>query len=246
MSVPKYPKIDSLYNRKEDFSVDETKIRRPEFLIPDKWIVTEKIDGMNIRIGLELEHTYKDGLPASESYRLLVEEEGPMREIALDEDKWVVKYYGRNENSQFPPEMLEHLQKTFTLENMQALWRDDDKYSIVLYGEGYGAGIQKGGGYNKEKTFRLFDVLIGDVWLSRENVEDVAVQLGIKCAPQMHLGNIENIISAVRNGFNSPTAITEGEIGFRVEGVVCQTSIPLFNSRGTRLIWKLKTSDFNK
>ena len=216
MSAPKFPKIDTLFERKEDFSIDETKIRRPEFLTPKEWIVTEKIDGMNIRISLESQHQYEDGIGT---------------------DVWVVKYYGRNENSQFPPLMLEHLQKTFTLEKMQALWRDDDKYQIVLYGEGYGAGIQKGGGYNKEKTFRLFDVLIGDVWLSRENVEDVAKQLDIKCAPNLNKAynvGLLIIIKFVRLGIESVVAEEEGDKKNIAEGIVAQTGVPLFNSRGQK------------
>ena len=223
MSCPVYNKIDTLFSRKEDFSVDETKIRRPEFLIPETWVVTEKIDGMNIRVSLE---------PSVDNSAI----------------SWVVKYYGRGERSQFPPDILEHLQKTFPLEKMQALWRDDDMYQITIYGEGYGAGIQKGGvNYNKNKSFRLFDVLIGDVWLSRFNVEDVAKQLDIKCAPNLiktYNVGLNSIIHYVRLGIESLVAEEEGQPKTIAEGIVAQTEIPLFNSQGKRLQFKLKTHDF--
>ena len=46
-----YPKIDTLFNRDpKTFKVNELEIRRPEFLIPNIWDVTEKIHGMNIRV----------------------------------------------------------------------------------------------------------------------------------------------------------------------------------------------------
>lgn len=47
-----YPKIDTLYDRDEKFKVIPGKLRRPEFAIPRRWIVTEKVDGTNIRVGL--------------------------------------------------------------------------------------------------------------------------------------------------------------------------------------------------
>ena len=48
-----YPKIETLYDRDEKtFKVDTTRVRRPEFLLPRSWLVTEKIDGMNARIEL--------------------------------------------------------------------------------------------------------------------------------------------------------------------------------------------------
>ncbi len=254
MSAPRYPKIDSLFERDENFKVDESKIRRPEFLIPSEWVVSEKLDGMNIRVSLE-------------------------EEIDLEERpglRWVVKYYGRGENSQFPPLMLEHLQKTFTFEKMQRLWRCKNNcdicsgdgwveysaasspvvcnnlspYQITLYGEGYGAGIQTGGGYNKDKTFRLFDVLVGETWLSRENVEDVARQLDIFCAPlipphpDLAAWSFSGLTAFVKNGFLSSVAFEEGEEKTLAEGIVAQTKIPLFNSRGQRLMFKLKTKDF--
>ena len=165
--------------------------------------------------------------------------------------------------------MLEHLQKTFTLEKMGRLWKcksncekcegeghmkvaddldfycpDLERYQITLYGEGYGAGIQKGGGYNKDKTFRLFDVLVGETWLSRENVEDVAKQLDIGVAPLSIPTTIEGIIRFTKAGFKSTVAYNEGEEDTIAEGIVAQTKIPLFNSRGQRLMFKLKTEDF--
>ena len=45
-----YPKIETLYDRNEDFKVDTTAIRMAEFELIKRWRVTEKIDGMNVRV----------------------------------------------------------------------------------------------------------------------------------------------------------------------------------------------------
>ena len=55
---------------------------------------------------------------------------------------------------------------------------------VCLYGEGYGAKIQKGGGnYRDDQSFVLFDIKIGDWWLQRSDVEDVATKLDIDIVP---------------------------------------------------------------
>lgn len=46
-----FPKIETLYDRKEDFSVDPTKLRVEQFGNIKTWHITEKIDGTNVRIG---------------------------------------------------------------------------------------------------------------------------------------------------------------------------------------------------
>ena len=258
MSCPKYPKIDTLYTRDEKFKITD-EIRRPEFLIPQEWLVTEKIDGTNIRISLE-------------------------REMALDDpsgEEWVMRINGRNDNSQIPPNLLRYLQDAFTLEGLKSLWRckkscircrgnawtdvndpateliccpNVEPYSITLYGEGYGGGIQKGGHEYTSKakggavSFRLFDVLVGDTWLRRTDVEDVAAKLGIKPVPFIALGEskcpLDRIVEAVKNGLRSIVSSEEGTTGHSAEGIVAFTVEPLYNNRGQRLMFKLKSSDF--
>ena len=47
-----YPKIETLFNRNADFTVNPEELRLPEFALVRSWLVTEKIDGTNIRVGL--------------------------------------------------------------------------------------------------------------------------------------------------------------------------------------------------
>jgi hypothetical protein len=138
-----------------------------------------------------------------------------------------------------------------------------EPYPIVLYGEGYGARIQKGGGnYRRggDVSLRLFDVLIGGSWLRRADVEDVARQLGVDpvplIAPEEAFGPLFKVdgpwplwtmsqaVDFVRRGFASMVALVEGAPGSQAEGVVAFTDPPLYNGRGQRLMWKLKTNDF--
>lgn len=50
---------------------------------------------------------------------------------------------------------------------------------VTLFGEGYGAGIQKGGGYRSTPSFILFDVVVGGIYLTRDSLLDVAAELGL-------------------------------------------------------------------
>ena len=45
-----YPKIETLYDRDEKFKVRTSEVRMAEFELINLWRVTEKIDGMNIRV----------------------------------------------------------------------------------------------------------------------------------------------------------------------------------------------------
>ena len=281
MTCPQYPKIDSLYERDEDFKVDTTKIRRPEFSIPREWLVTEKIHGCNIRVSLELTPICACG----------------DNNVCSDCTKreWVMRFNGRKENSQMPTNLIAYLQDTFTLDGLKSLWRckksceqcggvgeqpvsnnsltgykgmiqcpNLEPYPITLYGEGYGGGIQKGGSEYTSKTkggavsFRLFDVLVGETWLRRDDVEDVAMNLNIRTVPLLLVPDyaspggvvgstrpvLSNVVDFVHSGIKSIVAQEEGTEGHQAEGIVAFTEEPLYNNRGQRLQFKLKTADF--
>jgi len=156
-----YPKIETLFERdKETFKVID-KIRLPEFENIKNWLVTEKIDGTNIRV------IYQPGEPQK-----------------IQEEK--ILFRGRTDNAQMPTFLLEKLQELFTVEKFKKVIGDGEepKQGICLYGEGYGQKIQKGGGdYNPGNSFRLFDVWIDGWWLEWDKVCEIAEILGIKTVP---------------------------------------------------------------
>jgi hypothetical protein len=109
---------------------------------------------------------------------------------------------------------------------------------VCLYGEGYGAGIQKGGGYGEGQNYVGFDVRIGDYWLDREGVEEVHESLGLETVPVRGYGSLYDAIESVRGGFSSRW----GE--FPAEGLVCRPTQELMTRHGDRVITKIKHKDF--
>ena len=146
---------------------------------------------------------------------------------------------GKTDNAQLHTELVKYLYETFSAERMAETFPESPTEGVVLYGEGYGAGIQKGGGlYSPTKKFILFDVRVGDWWLSQENVNDVAQKLGIDVVPDFGDMTLEDATEFVRAGFPSRIGTAEAE------GLVGRPAEALFDKKGHRLIVKLKTKDF--
>lgn len=149
---------------------------------------------------------------------------------------------GRTDNAQIPADLLSHLYTTIDRDKLQEIFPDT---SAIIYGEGYGAGIQKGGAYSKTKDFIVFDVLVDDQWwLNWENTCDVAGKLGLKTVPFIGSMSLEDGVKMVRDGFNSIVAKENtGEV-VPAEGIVGRPVEALFDKKGSRIIIKLKTKDF--
>lgn len=160
--------------------------------------------------------------------------------VMLSEDG-EVSFGGRTDAAQIPGDLLQYLMRTFPAEKVRSvLWRGGEPTRAILYGEGYGPGIQKGGGlYRSDKAFILFDVLVGDKWwMERETVDEIAANLGIDTVPYLGRWSLDEIVAAVRTPFPS-------KIGTAMaEGVVARPIETLFDRRGNRVIIKLKTRDF--
>jgi len=207
-----YPKIDTLFERGEDFAVDDRKLRRAEFGLVSSWLVTEKIDGTNIRVSLTQD----------------------------SEGSWIRRFGGRTDRAQIPAALVERLDALFPVEKLKSVCRGDELYSFTLYGEGYGAKIQKGGGdYSPTPEFALFDVRVGEWWLEWKDVCDVAHKLGIQTVPVWGASATIGAVSHfVKSAFPSDIGMAQAE------GVVCRTIPTLYDKRGHPLKWKLKTKDF--
>ena len=235
----KYPKIESLYLRDEKtFKVLEGTLRKAEpALVKDGWIVTEKVDGTNIRVVVQ-----PGGVAG-----------GPI--AAADIIPTLVEFRGRTDYAQLPPQLLKTLQEMLPPEKFDDMFEDVD--TVILYGEGYGSKIQKGGGdYREGQSFRLFDVLVcgaeNNWWLDWHNVEDVARKLGIKTVPVLAYGGktLKELTFLARVGFASEVARVEclGEDASwrKAEGIVARTNPLLFDRKGSRVMWKLKEEDFER
>jgi ATP-dependent RNA circularization protein (DNA/RNA ligase family) len=208
-----YPSINTMYKR--DMSIKGAPIivgqyTTPEFeyLANNRWIFTEKVDGTNVRVGWNAIGGH-------------------------------IEIGGRTDNAQIPTFLLARLYEIF---DATALYKQfgealDD---TVLYGEGYGARIQKAGGnYNKDGVdFVLFDVLVGDWWLKREDMENVARNLGLRIIPVVGQGTLQQAADYCRVGVTSDWG------DFIAEGLVLKPEVELKSRKGERIITKIKWRDF--
>jgi hypothetical protein len=217
--MTEYHKIDSVFRRDERGRIVEGEYARPEFayLADREWVFTEKVDGTNVRLRYD----------ASTGFR-------------GNEHAYVA---GRTDAAQLPPRLLTRLiqvMKTAPLETVFPNVGPDAP--VVLYGEGYGAGIQPSGGrYLPDGCdVVLFDVRVGDWWLRREDVEDVAHGLGVDVVPVVGRGTLAQAVELVRAGFPS----TRWDGVTCAEGLVLRPALELFDRSDRRIIAKIKHRDF--
>lgn len=214
MMMYEYPKIQSLYKRDDKGNLLVGKFSRPEFqyLYDNHWLLCEKVDGTNIRLGWDHEWT------------------GSYKEQFIK---------GKTDMAQIPPFLFDHLMELQETLPYQDVFGEN---RACLYGEGYGARIQKGGGnYISDGVgFILFDVLVnGRWWLDFADVQDVAQKLGIDCVPAVGIYTLREAEILVREGFASAWK------NVTPEGVVARPTHTLFNKKKERIMCKIKGKDFH-
>ncbi len=228
-----YPKIETLFDRDETtHKVKLGEYRKPEFLIPQTWLVTEKIDGTNVRI--ELTSTVAD--PNNES----------------EPSAAVLRFLGRTDDAKMPTFLYEYLSRTFPVDKVATAF--DPGTHAILFGEGYGPRINNGGIYRTKEqgvAFRLFDVVVfGKTgrpwWLNWSNVENVAEKLGIRTVPVRGIkATLDKTVEFVKIQTSWVSVQDMGSnVGPSAEGIVARTEPLLFTRSGERLVFKLKQKDF--
>lgn len=243
--MKQYHKIQTIFKRdmsnKGKIIIGDYSEPYFDYLKDNKWVFTEKVDGTNIRVMWNGENVVFGGktdnaqMPTFLLYKLQSLFEGTVKKQLF--------------LKQFPQE-------------------GDVKPQVCLYGEGYGAKIQSGGKYIPDGVdFVLFDVLITnvvpvmyqsikqnkienglnkpkcicrkrDMWLLREDVEEIAKVFNIKIVPIIGEGTLNECIEIVKKGFNSQWG------NFEAEGIVAKPKVELKDRRGNRIITKIKSRDF--
>lgn len=150
---------------------------------------------------------------------------------------------GRKSNSDLSGPIAKWYQENMSslLEKFTSVFGDS---SAIVFGEGYGNGIQSGGNYG-EPSFIVFDVLvpanddelIDYWWLKRESVEDIAEGLGLDIVPKFTM-TLHEAILKVEKGMTSQWG------NFIAEGLVGIPAVPLLNRNGSRIVTKIKHRDF--
>ena len=148
-----------------------------------------------------------------------------------------VQFRGKTDNAQIYAPLVNRLQEQFPAERLSKKFK---VIQVCLYGEGFGAKIQKGGGNYKSDgvDFVLFDVRVGSWWLLREDVEDVAKFFQLPIVPTIGRGTLSEMVLKARCGFKSNWG------NFPAEGIVARPEVELSGRGGERVITKVKTKDF--
>ena len=224
-----YPKINTIWKRdeKNKGKIIEGDFAREEFKSINRWQVSEKIDGTNIRV------IYLNFRPR-----------GPPS----------VTFQGKTDNAQISAKLVNKLREIFTVEKFQAAFPKKEDGSeatdVILYGEGYGGTIQgvKGGdAYGVPEGIILFDANVDGWWLEREAVFDIASKMGVPCVPAIPSNGLyvttDEAIAFVKN--KTESQIWKGHV---IEGIVCR-AYPMMmfkNPPGEPIMWKLKVKDYKE
>lgn len=149
-----------------------------------------------------------------------------------------VIFGGRTDNAQLPMKLLNKLKEKFTNELFEEVFED---YPVQLFGEGYGAKIQKGGElYRPDQGFIMFDCIIQGNWVKYDTVESIADSLGCVQVPLLGIGTINDCIKYIHNNHVSEVAVE-----FRlIEGIVLRPEVPIFYADGSPIMTKLKLKDY--
>ena len=154
-------------------------------------------------------------------------------------DGHTVSFYGRTDKAQIPNHLMERLNSLFTTNEAEEIF--EQKFGenfVMLFGEGYGAKIQNGGAYRSDVDFILFDVMVGDIYLERQNVEDIAKAFGLDVVPIIFSGKLSDAVAYVKSKPDS----TIGSA--KMEGLVGRPKVEVKDRRGNRVIVKIKVCDF--
>lgn len=247
-----YPKTENLYARSDEtHKLIPGVFKRADFAQVDRWLVTEKVDGTNIRI----------------IYNRIL---------------GTVEARGRSDAAPLPGKEGRFMEQAFpdgldleAYENALVAIDPTDKAGLmVIYGEGYGAGIQKGGGdYRDSMGFVAFDVrtykatdMYADadrlspppreecyryhdpLWRTWADVETVCTLANLETVPVLatDVTTAKAVYYAREPGpwEISHLAHRNGKEPKVPEGIVARTDPYLFDFRGERVMFKLKPADF--
>ena len=156
-------------------------------------------------------------------------------------DGYRVSFAGRTDKAQIPPHLVNRLNDLFGGESKEELFEQKfGETPCILFGEGFGEKIQKGGGLYGPVDYILFDVFCGNTWLRMADVEDIANFFGIRRVPIIGIGNLTDAVEYVRT--HPKSFLRDAEM----EGIVCRPLEELRDRRGNRIIVKIKCRDFEK
>ncbi len=236
-AFPEYHKIQGIYKRdgKGNFIIGNYSLDVFRYLEHMPWHWTEKIDGTNIRIGID---------PKVEAQKVSSTENTDTFEF-VPVGTPEIRIGGHHDNSQLPTLLIDSINSVLDLDRIQSTFQ----CPVVLYGEGYGGSIQKGHshyGYPEAPGFILYDVWVEEphnilrgYWLSFDKVQGIAESLNIRSVPELQPYTLVQAVNEAR--YHPPLS----KVGVNLaEGLVGIPAVPLFDRQGHRIITKIKYRDF--
>lgn len=149
------------------------------------------------------------------------------------------EFRGRTDRAHLPARLVKCLSELFP----ESVRSPDPLYQTVLYGEGFGVGIQGSAGsayVPEENDFLVFDARIGDYWLPRLDVVQLGITMNVSPVPAIATGTLEEAARYVAKGFMSVVSTAP----LLAEGLVLRPSVNLYLEHGQRMICKMKTRDY--
>ncbi len=233
--MSKYAKMDSVFKRynKEDQkaglipeglhvgSFIDGEYSDPDFKALEniEWEWTEKVDGANIRLIINV----MDG-------DIQIRGRDENSSVSAELLRWFELWEEQCGNDAY---------------NMFADADTDEIDEIVLYGEGVGPKTQKGKHGFDAAEIVLFDIKVGKWWLKKQHVEAIASEIGLESVKVIRRATLVEMIEHFRNidtepatEFGNKKPIMEGLVGTPTTGVLSRS--------GERIITKLKHKDFRK
>lgn len=159
-----------------------------------------------------------------------------------------ISWGGHTAHSQIQPNVAKYLEETFGTPEMEYLFEQIfNDMEVYIFGEAYGAGIQKGGGTyvedGKSVGFIVFDVNIDGYDLRRKDVDDVAAKLGLMSVPVCFEGTLEEAKAFVAA---HPMSTLNGGL-HEMEGLVLQPrDVQLYDYKHHLIKCKCKYRDMLK
>lgn len=142
---------------------------------------------------------------------------------------------GRTDNANWNPRHLAALEEIANPAVFKGVYGPKH---VVLYGEAFGAGIQKGGGYGPDVMFRPFDLRLGteegitgnSPFTGRGKITEIAHALGVEPVESMGRMTMQDAWSLLEIG-----AFMSTYSGHELEGIVGRPEIPFYVAQGESL-----------
>lgn len=221
-----YRSIETLYKRdKETSKLNFNEIRVPEWDLVNYWLLTEKVDGTNIRV------IYKDGTMSVKGRSDNANIPGGLLET-------ISKTMPSAETIAAEFEGMASI--TFYGEGYGPGIQGSDKMAYRTQEQG--------------KAFRCFDIKFGgeehDWWADFLTWDGICTKFNVPMTPG--LGSISKLPMGREEALqmmsewlpSSLTALQDSGTTIAAEGIVARPALPLFDRFGERLIWKLTAREF--